>query len=99
MQQRGDPPPHVAMSSDKAEAEDDNMRAMKVPANAASAVRAECVGGALGEPEVVDQAGVVLGIHNVAIAAPQVVASLVSSLIFKSLQKPRGVAGDQSTRG
>lgn len=43
-----------------------------------------------------DQAGVVLGIHNVAIAAPQVVATLVSSAIFKALQKPRGQPGDES---
>lgn len=37
-----------------------------------------------------DQAGVVLGIHNVAIAAPQVIATLVSSAIFAFLQQPRG---------
>lgn len=43
-----------------------------------------------------DQAGVVLGIHNVAIAAPQVIATLVSSAIFKALQKPRGSVGDDS---
>ncbi|KAF2680606.1 hypothetical protein K458DRAFT_311184 [Lentithecium fluviatile CBS 122367] len=43
-----------------------------------------------------DQAGVVLGIHNVAIAAPQVIATLVSSVIFKMLQKPRGTPGDNS---
>lgn len=43
-----------------------------------------------------DQAGVVLGIHNVAIAAPQVIATLVSSVIFKWLQKPRGSTGDDS---
>jgi solute carrier family 45 protein 1/2/4 len=43
-----------------------------------------------------DQAGVVLGIHNVAIAAPQVIATLVSSVIFKMLQKPRGTPGDYS---
>lgn len=43
-----------------------------------------------------DQAGVVLGIHNVAIAAPQVIATLVSSVIFRFLQKPRGSAGDDS---
>lgn len=48
------------------------------------------------EDEAEDQAGVVLGIHNVAIAAPQVVATLVSSLIFKYLQKPRGTPGDDS---
>lgn len=46
--------------------------------------------------EGADQAGVVLGIHNVAIAAPQVVATLVSSAIFKALQKPRGQPGDES---
>ena len=43
-----------------------------------------------------DQAGVVLGIHNVAIAAPQVIATLVSSVIFRALQKPRGAPGDES---
>jgi solute carrier family 45 protein 1/2/4 len=43
-----------------------------------------------------DQAGIVLGIHNVAIAAPQVIATLVSSIIFWALQKPRGTPGDNS---
>ena len=43
-----------------------------------------------------DQAGVVLGIHNVALAAPQVIATLVSSAIFRALQKPRGSVGDES---
>lgn len=43
-----------------------------------------------------DQAGVVLGIHNVAIAAPQVIATLVSSAVFRALQKPRGSVGDDS---
>lgn len=37
-----------------------------------------------------DQAGVVLGIHNVAVAAPQVVATVVSSGIFWMLQGERG---------
>jgi solute carrier family 45 protein 1/2/4 len=46
--------------------------------------------------ENADKAGVVLGIHNVAIAAPQVIATLASSLIFKMLQKPRGTPGDNS---
>lgn len=46
--------------------------------------------------EDADQAGVILGIHNVAIAAPQVIATLVSSAIFKALQKPRGTPGDDS---
>lgn len=46
--------------------------------------------------EGADQAGVVLGIHNVAIAAPQVIATLVSSVIFRLLQKPRGSTGDDS---
>lgn len=44
-----------------------------------------------------DQAGVILGLHNVAVAAPQIVATLVSSAIFKMVQKPRGEPGDQST--
>jgi solute carrier family 45 protein 1/2/4 len=44
----------------------------------------------------VDQAGIILGIHNVAIAAPQVIATLGSSVIFRFLQKPRGTPGDLS---
>lgn len=43
-----------------------------------------------------DQAGVVLGIHNVAVSAPQVFATLLSSLVFRALQKPRGATGDDS---
>lgn len=43
-----------------------------------------------------DSAGVVLGIHNVAIAAPQVIATFVSAGLFKLLQKPRNMAGDNS---
>lgn len=43
-----------------------------------------------------DQAGVILGIHNMAIASPQIIATVGSSIIFKFLQKPRGVPGDRS---
>ena len=43
-----------------------------------------------------DQAGVILGLHNVAVAAPQIVATLVSSAIFKLTQKPRGEPYDWS---
>jgi solute carrier family 45 protein 1/2/4 len=43
-----------------------------------------------------DQAGVILGIHNMAIAAPQMIATLGSSIIFKIWQKPRGTPGDHS---
>ncbi|KAG5925579.1 hypothetical protein E4U42_004158 [Claviceps africana] len=46
------------------------------------------------EPQ--DQAGVILGIHNMAIAVPQMVATLGSSLVFKLIQKPRGTPGDHS---
>ncbi|KAJ9662964.1 hypothetical protein H2201_005841 [Coniosporium apollinis] len=48
------------------------------------------------EDDAADQAGVVLGIHNVAIAAPQVIATVGSSVIFRALQKPRGTPGDES---
>jgi solute carrier family 45 protein 1/2/4 len=51
-------------------------------------------GGVVGRHE--DQAGVILGLHNVAVSAPQIVATLVSSLIFKLAQKPRGVPYDDS---
>ena len=43
-----------------------------------------------------DKTGINLGLHNVAISAPQIVATLVSSVIFKIAQKPRGSAGDES---
>ncbi|KAI9672061.1 MAG: hypothetical protein M1831_001874 [Alyxoria varia] len=49
-----------------------------------------------GGADEVGQAGVVLGIHNMAVSAPQVIATVVSSVIFKFLQKPRGTPGDNS---
>lgn len=48
------------------------------------------------ESEEEDQAGIILGLHNVALSAPQVLATLISSVIFKFLQKPRNVPGDTS---
>lgn len=48
------------------------------------------------EEEESDQAGVILGIHNMAIAAPQIIATVGSSIIFKIWQKPRGTPGDHS---
>ena len=38
----------------------------------------------------------ILGLHNVSTAAPQMIATLVSSVIFKAVQKQRGSAGDDS---
>jgi solute carrier family 45, member 1/2/4 len=43
-----------------------------------------------------DQAGIILGIHNMSIASPQILATVGSSVIFKFLQKPRGTPGDRS---
>lgn len=57
--------------------------------------RMERSNGAVSETEY--QAGIVLGLHNVAISAPQIFASLVCSAIFKAAQRPRGTAGDEST--
>ena len=51
---------------------------------------------ALSSDEETDQAGVILGIHNMAIASPQILATIGSSIIFKFLQKPRGEPGDHS---
>jgi solute carrier family 45, member 1/2/4 len=48
------------------------------------------------EGEEADQAGVILGIHNMAIAAPQIIATVGSSIIFRIWQKPRGTPGDHS---
>ena len=44
----------------------------------------------------VDEAGLIMGIHNMAIAAPQMIATLGSSVIFMIWQKPRGTPGDHS---
>ncbi|PYH90571.1 MFS general substrate transporter [Aspergillus ellipticus CBS 707.79] len=44
-----------------------------------------------------NQAGLVLGLHNVAISFPQIISSAIGSLIFKALQKPRGEPWDTST--
>jgi solute carrier family 45, member 1/2/4 len=51
---------------------------------------------AANEDDAADQAGIVLGIHNVAVSAPQVIATVVGSLLFKWLQKERGQPGDES---
>ncbi|KAJ6446324.1 sucrose transporter [Purpureocillium lavendulum] len=48
------------------------------------------------EDEETDRTGVFLGIHNMAIAVPQILATVGSSIIFKFLQKPRGTPGDHS---
>ena len=48
------------------------------------------------EEDVEDQAGVILGLHNVAVSAPQIVATLISSLVFQLTQRERGAAGDDS---
>jgi solute carrier family 45, member 1/2/4 len=48
------------------------------------------------EYEGEDQAGIVFGIHNVAISAPQVISTILLSAIFSHLQKPRSEPGDQS---
>ncbi|EPS42604.1 hypothetical protein H072_3407 [Dactylellina haptotyla CBS 200.50] len=50
----------------------------------------------LDNEDYVDQAGIILGLHNFAIAAPQVIATVMSSIIFRLLQKPRGETGDTS---
>ena len=51
---------------------------------------------AASESKAADQAGVVLGLHNVAISAPQIIATLVSSIIFQMVQKRRGAPNDDS---
>lgn len=46
--------------------------------------------------EDVAQAGIILGLHNMAISLPQILSSLVCSAIFKAYQKPRGEPWDDS---
>ncbi|KAJ5360157.1 Major facilitator superfamily domain general substrate transporter [Penicillium concentricum] len=44
----------------------------------------------------VAQAGIILGLHNMAVSLPQILSSLVCSAIFKASQKPRGEPWDDS---
>jgi solute carrier family 45 protein 1/2/4 len=48
------------------------------------------------EEENLAQAGIVLGLHNVAVSFPQIFSSLICSAIFKAAQKPRGEPWDDS---
>ncbi|EAW12530.1 putative sucrose transporter [Aspergillus clavatus NRRL 1] len=48
------------------------------------------------DDENLAQAGIILGLHNVAVSAPQILSSLVCSAIFKAFQKPRGEPWDDS---
>lgn len=41
-------------------------------------------------------AGIILGLHNVAVSSPQVIATLICSVVFKMLQKPRNEPDDVS---
>jgi solute carrier family 45 protein 1/2/4 len=52
--------------------------------------------GSTSEDENTAQAGIILGLHNVAISFPQIFSSLVCSAIFKAAQKPRGEPWDDS---
>ncbi len=42
------------------------------------------------------ETGVIMGIHNMAIAAPQFIATIVCGIVFGFSEKPRGVPGDHS---
>ncbi|KAL4890463.1 sodium/hydrogen exchanger 3 [Aspergillus ambiguus] len=48
------------------------------------------------DDENLAQAGIILGLHNVAVSAPQILSSLICSGIFKVFQKPRGEPWDDS---
>ncbi|KAJ5966283.1 Sucrose transporter [Penicillium waksmanii] len=52
--------------------------------------------GSASEDENTAQAGIILGLHNVAISFPQIFSSLICSAIFKAAQKPRGEPWDDS---
>ncbi|RYO75905.1 hypothetical protein DL766_005597 [Monosporascus sp. MC13-8B] len=43
-----------------------------------------------------NETGIIMGIHNMAIAAPQFIATIVCSIVFGMSEKPRGVPGDHS---
>ncbi|KAB8260824.1 sodium/hydrogen exchanger 3 [Aspergillus pseudonomiae] len=49
------------------------------------------------EEENLAQAGIILGLHNVAVSSPQILSSLICSAIFKMFQKPRGRAADSES--
>jgi solute carrier family 45 protein 1/2/4 len=64
--------------------------------NSSPRASTDATASAAEEEDEEDQAGVILGIHNMAIAAPQIIATVGSSIIFKIWQKPRGTPGDRS---
>ncbi|PYH89524.1 sodium/hydrogen exchanger 3 [Aspergillus ellipticus CBS 707.79] len=65
--------------------------------NGSAAAAAKGGEGEVEGGENLAQAGIILGLHNVAVSAPQILSSLISSAIFKALQKPRGRAMDSDT--
>jgi len=69
----------------------DALRRAKQPSRRLEDLDTEEIEGAGG-----DQAGVILGIHNMSVATPQILATVGSSIIFKFFQKPRGTPGDHS---
>ncbi|KAI9166922.1 alpha-glucoside permease [Paramyrothecium foliicola] len=71
-------------------------RAQRIRSPSIRATADPIVGPSNEEEDDEDQAGVILGIHNMAIAAPQIIATVGSSIIFKIWQKPRGTPGDRS---
>ena len=61
--------------------------------------RQKLMSGTEDDPEAYeeeDKAGIILGLHNVAVSAPQVVATMICSLVFQALQKERNEPGDTS---
>jgi solute carrier family 45, member 1/2/4 len=61
--------------------------------------RQKLVSGTENDPEMneeEDKAGIILGLHNVAVSAPQVVATMICSAVFRALQKDRNEPGDTS---
>ncbi|RMZ87164.1 hypothetical protein DV736_g5611, partial [Chaetothyriales sp. CBS 134916] len=76
--------PFALISADIAHREDARRKGLRAKITGAS-------GDASGVHKEEHRAGIILGLHNVAVSAPQVIATLISSLIFKALQTPRNV--------
>ncbi|RMZ81112.1 hypothetical protein DV738_g2439, partial [Chaetothyriales sp. CBS 135597] len=78
--------PFALISAEIAHRKEAKQKGLKLKTNGASDG-----GNAPDIDDAEDRAGIILGLHNVAISAPQIIATLISSLIFKALQTPRNV--------
>ena len=88
--------PFALISLDLSRQAQQNRARLRASREVADASEAGQALGEANENNDEDQAGIVLGLHNVALCAPQVLSTVISSAIFNLTQRNRGEAGDDS---